>query len=274
MLQGKEIAIPSDPYLFLDLDMTLIDESRHINDNSVLTCIERLQNNGWKVGLNSNTSFEPLLVWMQHFGMNGPFVAEKGGAFYNQGRLVFDEKLSSRIQSSREAIRQRLSAMNIQLLSGNPTDVLREYPFTNMNPGPLVILDTVRKCSINFYVREVTPKKQLAINSALTSEIVDNVRSLYAGNQYLEEELDVVKGILLAMPKGQSKRTGTLAFMKEERVAQVGMIGHSMNDHVGEDLAVHYAVGNATKDYKKKAVFVSKFPMARGCKDIMQRLAK
>jgi len=61
--------------------------------------------------------------------------------------------------------------------------------------------------------------------------------------------------------------------MNEAKLTQVGMIGDSMNDYLG-DLAVHYAVGNATNDFQEKAVFVSKFPMALGCKDIMEKLVK
>jgi hydroxymethylpyrimidine pyrophosphatase-like HAD family hydrolase len=269
----KEIVFPSDPCLFLDLDMTLIDESRRMNDRSIPACVKQLQQRGWSVGLNSNTPLEPLLVWMQYFGMTGSFIAEKGGVFYHQGRAVFDEGLANQIQVSREAIKQRLRSMNVQLLLGNPTDVLREYAFTSMQPGPLVILDTVRKSSVNFYVREVTPKKRLVINFELAKTLVDAVRSLYRDVPNLKEKIDVVNGTLLAMQGGQSKRTGIRAFMMEAKLTQVGMIGDSMNDYLG-DLAVHYAVGNATKDFQEKAVFVSKFPMAQGCKDIMKKLVK
>lgn len=269
----KEIVFPSDPYLFLDLDMTLIDESRRMNDRSIAACVKKLQQRGWSVGLNSNTPFEPLLAWMQHFCMSGPFIAEKGGVFYYQDRAMFDEKLAKQIHFSREAIKQRFNSMNIQLLLGNPTDVLRENAFTSMQPGPLVILDTVRKSSVNFYVREVTPKKQVVINVELVQTLVDAVRSLYSDIPNLEEKINVVNGTLLAMKRGQSKRMGIRAFMREAKLTQVGMIGDSMNDYLG-DLAVHYAVGNATKDFQEKAVFVSKFPMARGCKDIMKKLVK
>lgn len=266
-----EFIIPTDRYLFLDLDMTLIDESRRLNDPSILTSVKKLQQCGWRVGLNSNTPFEPLLAWMQFFGMSGPFIAEKGGVYYHQGRPVFNEGLASQIQVSREAIKQKISFMNIQLLLGNTTDVLREHAFTTMQPGPLVILDTVRKSSVNFFVREVTPEKQLVINVKLTQTLTDAVRSLYRDIPNLEEKLDHARGELLAMPRDQSKRTGVGALMREAKLTQVGMIGDSMNDYLG-DIAVHYAVNNATKAFQEKAVFVSNFPMAQGSKDIIQKL--
>ena len=84
-INWKEFVIPTDRYLFLDLDMTLIDESRQMNDRSIPACVKQLQQRGWSVGLNSNTPFEPLLVWMRYFGMTGPFIAEKGGVYYHQG---------------------------------------------------------------------------------------------------------------------------------------------------------------------------------------------
>lgn len=270
-INWKEFVVPTDRYLFLDLDMTLIDESRNINDQAIRSYIEKLQNEGWNVGLNSNTPFEPLLVWMHYFGMTGPFIAEKGGVFYHQGQEVFNEELANQIQVSREAIKQRLSSLNVQLLLGNPTDVLRENAFPSMQSGPLVILDTVRKSSVNFFVREVTPEKQLVINVKLTQTLTDAVLPLYRDIPNLEEKLDYARGELLAMPRDQSKRTGVGALMRDAKLTQVGMIGDSMNDYLG-DIAVHYAVSNATREFQEKAVFVSNLPMAQGSKDIIQKL--
>lgn len=272
-IKQKELAIPTDRYLFLDLDMTLIDEERHLNVPSIKASIKKLEQEGWSVGLNSNTPFEPLRAWMQYFGMNGSFVAEKGGVYYHQGRVVFNEELARQIQSSREAIEQKVESMNVPLLLGNTTDVLRGYPFITMQPGPVVILDAVRKSSINFFIREVTPERHMDVNSELTQALTDTLRPLYQNIPDLEEELNYTSGELLVMPRGQAKSTGVALLMREAKLTQVGMIGDSMNDYLG-DIAVHYAVSNATKDFQERAVFVSNLRMAQGCKDIMEKLEK
>lgn len=269
----RAIVFPSDRFLFLDLDMTLIDEARRINVRSIPSCVEKLQHTGWTVGLNSNTPFAPLLVWMRYFGMNGSFMAEKGGVYCHKGRMVYDEALAKRIQRSREALKRRFESMHIQLLLGNPTDVLLEHFFPDAHVGPLVILDSVRMSSVNFYVREITPKKEAVINVDLLKTLVEAVRLLYMDIPSLEEKVDEIHGAMLATMKGQTKRTGMCAFMNDAKLTQVGMIGDSMKDFLG-DLAVHYAVGNAATEFQEKAVFVSKYPMARGCEEIMETLLR
>lgn len=271
-MSAEKIPMPTDKYLFLDLDMTLIDRFYQITDQGIFGEIERLQHHGWQIGLNSNTPFEPLMVWMQYFKMDGPLVAEKGAVVFDNGQLVFNEVVARRINVARKAIEGDLKARRIQWVPGNPVDIIRENRFREFQPGPLVLLNTARRCSINFYVREITSDGQVKINPELTSEIVENLEIFYRGTDYLEEEISLENGILLAMPKGQTKRSGTIAFMESRGLKQVGIIGDSMNDYLGDDIAVHYAVGNAKEDYKRKAVFISEHPMTKGCTDILVRM--
>lgn len=268
----EKIPIPINKCLFLDLDMTLINNDYQITDSRIFGSIRKLQKEGWGIGLNSNTPLKPLLVWMKYFGMRGPLIAEKGLVIRDNKRITFDKKLAKQIQTSRKKIKEHFVGANIQCLLGNPVDIIRENKFGQIHSGPLVLLNTARKCSLNFYVREVTSNGQITINQELTSNLVENVRKYYSGIDNLEEELSHADGVLLAMPKGQTKRIGTLAFMENVGLTQIGIIGDSMNDFFGEDKAVHYAVGNAKEDYKAKAGFVSKFSMTKGCVDILERL--
>lgn len=88
------------------------------------------------------------------------------------------------------------------------------------------------------------------------------------------EEVNLENGLLLVSPKGQTKRAGTIDYMQNRDLRQVGIIGDSMNDFVGGDIAVHYAVNNAKENFKHNAVFVSEFPLTKGCTDILERLAR
>jgi len=268
-----EIPTPTDKCLLLDLDMTLIDKSYNISDPLIFETIKKLQNKGWDVGLNSNTPLEPLLVWMRYFGMNGPVIAEKGAVVYAGGSVLFNEKQAALIQSSVKAMTGSLIAASIQWLPGNPVDIIREHRFGDLQPGPLVLVDTSRKCSVSFYVREVIPNGEAIVNPDLTRTMIEKLRghALLAGN--LEEELHLEEGRYLALPRGQTKRLGILTLMKYGGLTQVGVVGDSMNDFLGDDIAIHYAVGNAKEDYKHKAMFISEFPMTKGCVDIIERIA-
>lgn len=270
----KEIPTPTNKYLFLDLDMTLIDESYKITDPRIFKNIERLQDKGWELGLNSNTPLEPLMVWTKYFGMKGPTIAEKGAVIFDNGKVIFNKQHAKIIQTSIRAIKEGLKTANIQWFSGNPVDVIRDGKYGDLRPGPLVLLNTVRKCSLNYYIREVTSNGQIVINPSMTTSIIEKLRKYYPNSDDFEENLHHENGILLIMPRGQTKKAGTLVFMENKGLTQIGIIGDSMNDFLGEDKVVHYAVGNAKEDYKTKAVFVSKFPMTKGCIDILARLAK
>jgi len=271
--KGK-ISIPLDKYLFIDLNMTLIDKLYQITDARIFDAIEELQHSGWRIGLNSNTPFEPLMVWKQYFKMNGPLVAEKGAVVFDNGQLTFDKIIAKRIQSAREAIEGNLKARKIQWIPGNPVDVIRENRFKEFHPGLVVLLNTVRKCSLNFYVRDVTLDGQAKINPKLTSEVIESLRGFYRDIDYLEEKISLENGLLLVSPKAQTKKSGTTIYMENKGLKQVGIIGDSINDYVGGDIAIHYAVNNAKQKFKNNVVFVSEFPLTKGCTDILERLIK
>lgn len=271
---NKELPVPVNKYLFLDLDMTLIDQSYQITDSAIFTKIRKLQGEGWQIGLNSNTPLEPLLVWMEYFGMKGPVIAEKGAVTYDGGNAMFDNRLAELMQGYREAIRRHLEIANIQWLSGNPVDIIRENKFDKLQPGPLVLLNTTRRCSLDFYIREVTSSGNITVNPQITMNIVGELRKTYPQIDDFDEDLNHERGAFLVMRRGQAKRMGTKFFMENRGLTQVGIIGDSMNDFLGEDIAVHYAVSNAKEDFKDRASFVSRFPMTKGCLDILARLAK
>lgn len=273
-MQKEEIPVPINRCLFLDLDTTLIDETYGITDSEIFKNIERLQNMGWEIGLNSNTPMEPLLVWASYFGIKGSIIAEKGSVIYDNDSLIFDQGLAKQIQASKEAIRISLEATNTQWLPGNPVDIIRENKFEGLESGPLVLLNTVRKCSLGFYVREVTSNGEIVVNPNVTTDILRRLKSYWPNPDKFEENVSFEKGIFLSMPRNQTKRLGTMIFMKNRSFTQVGIVGDSMGDFLGEDIALHYAVSNAQENYKNRSVFVSKFPLTKGCSDILRRLAR
>jgi hypothetical protein len=74
-----------------DLDGTLINESYQVTDDGIYQAIQQAQDAGWRVGLSSDTPYEPLAAWRDKFGMNGPIIAENGAVVeLTSGELLFD----------------------------------------------------------------------------------------------------------------------------------------------------------------------------------------
>lgn len=52
-------------------------------------------------------------------------------------------------------------------------------------------------------------------------------------------------------------------------ISQIGMIGDSMGDFIGSDIAIQYAVGNAGKTYREAADYIAREDYARGVTEIL-----
>lgn len=60
--------------------------------------------------------------------------------------------------------------------------------------------------------------------------------------------------------------------MEKAQFEQVAMIGNSMGDFIGHDIALHYAVSNASKEFKDKAIYVANLPLTSGVMEIITKI--
>ncbi len=70
------------------------------------------------------------------------------------------------------------------------------------------------------------------------------------------------------------KRVGKIALEKMLGIDKVAMIGNSLADYVGNDIASQLAVGDATLQYKQKADYIVNSPLTSGVVEALSLLVK
>ena len=271
----KEFPIPTDRLLLLDLDKTLIDAKYQLTDESVLAEIDKIQDVGWQLGFSSDTPLEPLKVWSERFGLKGPIIAEKGSVLWipKIGEVVINET-EEFFNIIKRSFIEKLINSKIPFLHGDATQFVRNNPTISENvDSRIVLINAYRKCSFSFFVRRLNKEGSLEMDTELTKEVVDIVKGLWRNNELsLIEDFNPEYGIYILAPKEVNKRVGTKKLMDILRLSQVGMIGDSKVDIVGKDIAIHYAVGNATNELREISDYISDKNYASGVKDILTQI--
>ncbi|HAU98636.1 MAG: Haloacid dehalogenase domain protein hydrolase type 3 [Microgenomates group bacterium GW2011_GWF2_45_18] len=269
---NSEIPLPTNKVLYIDLDGTLIDGKYQVTSDEIVKSVGSLQNKGWIIGLSSDTPLEPLRVWKDRFGMNGHIIAERGSIIDIDGE-VFDSRADVELfQASLTAMRSIFSDAGYRIWSGDTVEFLRTGR-TVGNPGETIILiNAHRTQSIALYVRRVDESGTLAMDINLTNRAINAARQYFPKIDDLNEDLNHDYGILILSRKSVVKRLGTINAMRNQNLIQVGMIGNSMTDYVGSDIARHYAVGNASDEFKQKADFIAREPLTNGVVEILRKL--
>jgi len=274
-LTTNEVPLPTDKLILIDLDKTLIDPQYQITDESVIGEIERVQSLGWNLGLSSDTALEPLKIWRKRFHLNGPLIAEKGSVVWlPDGRESAKADYEIFFTSLRSNLMKKLSEERIPFVFGDVTQFLRNHPqLPGMVDQRLVLIQAYRRYSMNFYGRALDVQGNLIIDNDLTQQIIDKLQGLIKAQPFeIEEDYNPEYGIFILAPRSVNKREGTLKMLELLGLEKVGIIGDSESDLIGEDIAVHYAVGNARPELKRQAVYVSSSEYTRGVKEILSRI--
>lgn len=269
----RTFPFPEDPLALFDIDGTLIDKNYEVTDNTVYEKIQEAQDAGWTIGLSSDTPYEAMKLWRQRFGANGPIIAEKGALVEHSEGLLYDKHEVAAFLQARERILKSLEQDGARLWKGNPVEAIKDN-LRYGDPGDVVVLvNTLRQCGLSFFVRSVNAEGELEINNALTERIVANARPFYPDYADLEEDMNHDYGILIASREANTKRAGSKKLLGALGVQNFAMVGNSITDFVGHDIAVHYAVGDATPAYKEKADYVATTPLTAGAVEILSGLA-
>lgn len=162
--------------------------------------------------------------------------------------------------------------MGLLIRRGNPAEALNDKVGS---PGDAVVLvNDRRQYSMGFFFRLVNTDGALVRASELTDYAVGEMRHLYPDFDDLQEDKDHDYGILIVNRKLVTKRLGTRALMEEMGLQQIAMIGNSSADYLGDDIALHYAVGNSGQEYKATADYVASTEVTSGALEILQQLAR
>jgi hydroxymethylpyrimidine pyrophosphatase-like HAD family hydrolase len=271
--------IPLNKLVLLDLDATLIDKNYNFTWplQQLRRVVESMENAGWKIGLNSDTPLQVLVNWENEIGLNGPVVAEKGQLLMIDGKtIVKDRDIPIEFEKMFKTAQTLLEAEGITVWSGgDPVARIRNGELIGGRGETVVMLNPLRKCSLGLFVRindgthfrfpefDEYNKILEVIKPVLNWQTIGTHNDLNAGD-----------GVIIIAPKGGSKRDGTKLLMQELGLKQIGMIGNSMSDYLGEDIALHYAVGNAGNEFKDKAIYVAENNITGGVIEILTKFLR
>ncbi len=259
--------------VLFDMDGTLIDSSYRVTDDGIYAAIEQAQAAGWTVGLNSDSPYEYLRLWRDRLGMNGPIVAEKGAVVEIDGEPVFATADAAAVSAAKERILGYVAEQNIALWRGNPTEALRNGLRFGKPGEPVLLLNDVSLCSLRFFVRRVGPDGELRIDNPLAEAVVADCRPLLPEFDAVDEDYNPSFGLLIASRRGVTKRAGVQRLLQAAGLARCVMVGNSMSDYVGDDVADQFAVSNASPAYQAVASTVAQ-PLTNGCVTILKQLVR
>ncbi|MFE7797986.1 HAD family hydrolase [Nocardia sp. NPDC057440] len=264
-------ATPNLGLVLLDLDGTLIDHRYQLATDSIYAAIEAAQAAGWTIGLNSDTPYEALCVWVTRLGITGPIVAENGAVIGVDGHLWYDHETADKFAESRRVILGGLLGDDIGVWSGNPVEAIRNGEVTIPAEMPLVMVNTLRRCSLSLHIRRGS-RDGLLLDTDLTEVIADRVASAYPDFSDLIVDKNHDYGVIIVQRAGFTKRLGVQRLMEKIDAPRVIMIGNSISDYLGDDLAMHIAVADATEALKQRADRVTEAPLTGGVSEALHQL--
>jgi hydroxymethylpyrimidine pyrophosphatase-like HAD family hydrolase len=257
-----------------DLDGTLIDDNYQITDRSIYSAVAEAQDVGWKVGLNSDTPYEALEVWRERFGMKGPIIAEKGAVVELDGMPACDNGDVAAVLDARENIGCYAAKQGIAVWSGNPVEAIRTGLRVGEPGQTAMLINTLSRCSLRFFVRTVDVDGNLQLDDVRTQQVIQDCRQFFPAFDSLEEDNNPASGLLIVSRRGVTKRAGVLRLMSSIGLSRCIMVGNSMSDFIGNDIAEQVAVSNASLDFKQAASVVVDESLTTGCVSILRQLVE
>jgi hydroxymethylpyrimidine pyrophosphatase-like HAD family hydrolase len=265
---------PENPSIMIDIDGTLLDKSYQLTDRTIFETIADLTlDNEWSIGLSSDSSVELMSSLSRDLGLNGPIIAEKGAVVYIDGVEYVNQET---LQKFAHIYTESLAALKTALPTasfwfGDPAEAMRLNAFLG-NPGDTVVLiNTGRKCSFGLFVRYIDEKGPRIIDDL--TELASGSVLDRCGHVPLDKDLNHDYGLLILSQPEITKRVGSLVMMDVLGLTEIGMVGNSMTDYIGNDIAKHYAVANASKELIELADYCSSFCLTRGVVDILKGLS-
>ncbi len=267
--------IPQSRVLLFDLDKTILDTNYQLTDTRFLDEVKRLTQSGWSLGLSSDSPLESLQNWRTLFDMSGPIIAERGSVVWVPGQGIISVcKHSGVFTRLRQGFIEYLLQNRRPFYYGDVTQVIRnKTSFPGLIEKQLVFVQAYRRCSFNFYCRRISAAGSLEIDNDLTQELHAVAMNLLGQVEFqIMEDFNPEYGILILSPMAVTKRAGTLSLMEILQIPDVGMVGDSANDILGNDITTQYAVGNSTEELTAVADYQSKMPFTEGVVDILSQI--
>lgn len=273
---SREIIAPQNRVVFFDLDETLVDKDYQITDIKVVDSMREMQQQGWILGLNSDTPLSALEVWSDRFGLKGPIIGERGGVVKYEGKVWCDEKLSAIFGECQKRIVNMAKYLpHSYVWEGDQVDLLRRGDRLPQAIGLTAILvGNLRSISASFHIRKVDNDGRLINDVETYNNVIGVLRDSYPKLSSLLVDENSEYGIVILSSSEVTKRVGMQKIMSLASWTQVGMVGDSDTDFVGHDLAVQYAVANSRLSYTQRADYLAGGSYATGVKEICDLLIR
>ena len=265
---------PKNNIVLMDLDMTIIDRKQQLNDDRLKPTITSGQHSGWTFGLNSDTPVSSLRTWSERFGITGPIIAEKGAVLQVGDKLIYAKpEAAEAFSKAFELVVARLENSDIHVVRGSPVEMMFKNEVFGTTAGEKVVFaNDLRKASLGLFVYKTDQNSHLVPDKESTGKIAKLINDLLPKSETTQTWVDSDYGLIVASDSDINKRNGSILLMETLRLEEVAMIGDSRLDYIGEDIAKHYAVGNADSDFRGKAVYVSEHDLTAGVVDILTLL--
>lgn len=267
----NKMPVPLDRVILSDLDGTLINSEYRFTDSGIVGVVNRVQSDGWKLGISSDTPYKALEVWRDRLAMNGPIIAEKGAVVEVESGLLFSPTEHDAFQETGEDIERNLRDKGFILWKGNPVEAIRDNIQVGNSGDQVVLINDLRLCSLGLFFRRVDRTGNLVIDSETTYQAMADIRQYYPPFA-VDEDFNIGDGLVIVGPESANKRVGSKVYMMHEGLTEIGMIGDSRADFLGSDIALHYAVGNASSALKEIADYVSDQTYTKGVIEIYNNL--
>ena len=271
--------IPLNKLVLLNLDATLIDRDYKFTSplHQLRGVVESLENMDWKIGLSSDTPLRVLIDWENEIGLNGPVVAEKGQLLMVNGKtIVKDKNIPIEFGKMFKKAQTLLDAEGIKVWSdGDPVARIRNGELIGERGETVVMLNPLRRYSLGLFVRTNDGTHFRFPDLGEYNRVLEVIKPVLEWQAIsTHNDLNAEDGVIIIAPEGRSKRDGTKLLMQELGLKQICMVGNSMSDYLGEDIALHYAVGNASNEFKDKAICVAENGTTGGVIEILTKFLR
>lgn len=270
---SEEFPLPADRVALFDIDGTLIDKDYNVTDSRLYPFIQTAQEQGWTIGLSSDTPYEAMALWRKRFGINGPIIAERGALVEHDQNLLYDTDEARAFLEAREQLLQHFDDKGIVVWEGNPVEAIKDNIRIGQPGDSVVLMNNLRQSSLSFFVRRVNEANELVKSADLTELVVADARLFYPAFGDIDEDLNHDYGLVIASRESNNKRRGSQMLRSALQVDSFAMVGNSITDYVGNDIAVHYAVGDSTPAFKERADYIASDPLTSGSVEILGKLA-
>ena len=267
--------------ILLDLDKTLIGTNFACTDSGIFDAVNKLQAEGWTIGLNSDRALINLRRHKEMFGLNGPLICELGNIvdLGNSAEPFWTQpELRIRFAKLTSSLLQHLCAKYPDTLTIVGDNELAKKLLTRLIAGitlPLVLFNGLRQASLAFNaihfrahtIQNIHPAPELL--RALAEEAATMFCSIFncESNCYVDDQ--VYNSCMLHHPDS-SKTRGAAALLESHDYSRVFMIGDSAFDHLQIDGVLHCAVGNASAEFKPLCQFVAPHTLTSGVIDCLE----